>query len=95
METFDEWYKRKHGYTFDEEYMQPSLMIVDAMKALSVEMRKYVSEFVRGANAPENKVRDSHAWCDYCKSPPAAPCYDWCKLIATVPHDQAPTRKTD
>jgi|JI9StandDraft_2_1071091.scaffolds.fasta_scaffold92353_1 hypothetical protein len=47
METFDEWYKRKHGYTFDEEYMQPSMMISDAMKALSVELRKYVSEFVK------------------------------------------------
>ncbi len=21
-------------------------------------------------------IRDSHAWCDNCKSPPAAPCYD-------------------
>ena len=47
METFDEWYKRRHGYTFDEEYMQPNMMIVDAMRALSVELRKYVSEFIK------------------------------------------------
>lgn len=34
-------------------------------------------------------VRDSHAWCDYCKAPPAAPCYDWCKVVVAQPvgHD--------
>lgn len=24
--------------------------------------------------------RDSHAWCDECKSPPAASCYSWCPV---------------
>ncbi len=31
--------------------------------------------------APSAPARDSHAWCDYCKVPPAAPCYHWCKLM--------------
>jgi hypothetical protein len=30
--------------------------------------------------------RDSHAWCDCCKAPPAAPCYDWCTAWTNPPH---------
>lgn len=58
METFDEWYKRKHGYAFDEEYMQPNMMISDAMKVLSVELRKYVSEFVKVKNETPTRKAD-------------------------------------
>lgn len=30
--------------------------------------------------------RDTHAWCDHCKAPSAAPCYDFCKAWTNPPH---------
>jgi hypothetical protein len=34
----------------------------------------------------DRQERDSHAWCEQCRSPPAAPCYAWCKVWANPPH---------
>lgn len=31
------------------------------------------------AKAPVPARRDSHAPCSSCQSPPAAPCYEWCR----------------
>lgn len=45
--TFDEWYKAKRGLSFEEQYMQALMPIPDAMKALSIAMREYVSEMVQ------------------------------------------------
>jgi len=47
VETFDEWFKRRYGCTFDEAYMTPGIKTVDAMRALTVEIRRYVSEVVK------------------------------------------------
>jgi hypothetical protein len=46
--TFDEWYRAKHmGFSFDAHYLKKDDDISKSMKALSQEMRNYVSEMVK------------------------------------------------
>lgn len=45
--SFDEWYEKKHGRSFEEQWMPPHAVIADSMKALTRAMREYVSEIVR------------------------------------------------
>lgn len=46
--TFDEWFAGKNnGFTFDELHMAEGMLIPNAMRALAVEIRKYVSHVAR------------------------------------------------
>lgn len=45
--TFDEWFTRKYGKSFDEIYFTHGGMIGDYMRALSLHMREYVSDMVK------------------------------------------------
>jgi hypothetical protein len=45
--TFDEWFKEKYGFTFEELHQRDGMWIADSMKKLSHYMREYVSEMVR------------------------------------------------
>lgn len=44
--TFDEWFEKKHGASFDHIYMQPGMLMDTALRALTHAMREYVSEVV-------------------------------------------------
>lgn len=48
LPTFDAWFKKKHGWTFEEAYMRPHDNALRAMRALSEALREYVSEMARG-----------------------------------------------
>jgi hypothetical protein len=56
--TFDEWHEAKMGCTFDEQWMRAGMPIWEAMLALSIAMRDYVTEMTRLA-AARNSVDDS------------------------------------
>ena len=47
LPTFDEWYQRKHGRTFEADYMQPSDSPSRLFKALVDNTKEYVSEMVK------------------------------------------------
>nr|WP_187148325.1 hypothetical protein [Janthinobacterium sp. Marseille] len=45
--TFDEWFKNKHGSSFDDIHKQNGCLIAEYMFELSKAMRQYVSEMVQ------------------------------------------------
>lgn len=47
MPTFDEWHTQKYGCSFESKWERPGMMLQDSLKALSKELRNYVSELAR------------------------------------------------
>lgn len=52
--TFDEWYEKKHGISFENHWMKGHMQINHAMAALARALRDYTSEMMKNLAEKSN-----------------------------------------
>lgn len=47
--TFDEWFEKKYGQSFEDMYMHPGASVAHTLLVLGRKMRDYISEVAKNA----------------------------------------------